>query len=85
MKRHNLAMTTMASFALGVSLPSAAQIATENVVFSAKAVAAGLKGLGNVPGLAGWSPSYIVRQLYDLQSGARAGAAAQKKRPIAQI
>ncbi len=32
-----------------------------------------LKGLGPVPRLAGRSPSYIVRQLYDLQHGARAG------------
>lgn len=34
----------------------------------------GLKGLGPVPALAGRSPSYIVRQLYDIQHGARAGA-----------
>ena len=34
---------------------------------------ADLKGLGPVPRLAGRSPSYIVRQLYDLQHGARAG------------
>jgi cytochrome c553 len=34
---------------------------------------ADLKGLGPVPRLAGRSPSYIVRQLYDLQRGARAG------------
>lgn len=40
-----------------------------------------LKGIGNVPGLAGRSPSYIVRQLYDIQSGARAGAATQKMKP----
>ena len=33
----------------------------------------GLKGLGNVPPLAGRSPTYTVRQLYDFQSGARAG------------
>jgi len=32
-----------------------------------------LKGLGPVPGLAGRSPSYSVRQLYDFQSGARKG------------
>lgn len=32
-----------------------------------------LKGLGDVPPLAGRSPSYTVRQLYDYQSGARAG------------
>jgi cytochrome c553 len=33
----------------------------------------GLRGLGPVPPLAGRSPSYIVRQLYDIQHGARAG------------
>ncbi|MDB5396070.1 MAG: cytochrome [Rhodospirillales bacterium] len=32
-----------------------------------------LKGLGPLPPLAGRSPSYIVRQLYDFQHGARAG------------
>jgi len=33
-----------------------------------------LRGLGPVPGVAGRSPSYLVRQLYDLRSGARKGA-----------
>lgn len=32
-----------------------------------------LTGLGPVPGIAGRSPSYIARQLYDMQSGARGG------------
>ena len=32
-----------------------------------------LKGLGPVPGIAGRSPSYIVRQLYDIKHGIRAG------------
>ena len=32
-----------------------------------------LKGLGPVPGLAGRSPSYIVRQLYDIKHGVRNG------------
>ncbi len=40
-----------------------------------------LKGLGKVPALAGRSPSYIVRQLYDIQSGSRSGAAVQKMKP----
>jgi cytochrome c553 len=35
---------------------------------------ADLRGLGPVPRLAGRSPSYLVRQLYDIQHGARAGA-----------
>jgi len=33
-----------------------------------------LRGLGPVPPLAGRSPSYIVRQLYDMQHGNRTGA-----------
>lgn len=34
---------------------------------------ADLKGLGPVPALAGRSPSYIVRQLYDMRHGVRIG------------
>jgi cytochrome c553 len=33
----------------------------------------GLNGVGPIPGLAGRSPSYLVRQLYDFQHGHRAG------------
>lgn len=33
-----------------------------------------LRGLGPIPGIAGRSPSYIARQLYDLQHGTRAGS-----------
>ena len=32
-----------------------------------------LKGLGPIPGIAGRSPSYVVRQLYDFKHGTRAG------------
>jgi cytochrome c553 len=32
-----------------------------------------LKGTGNIPGIAGRSPSYIMRQLFDIQSRLRAG------------
>jgi cytochrome c553 len=32
-----------------------------------------LNGVGPIPGLAGRSPSYLVRQLYDFQHGKRAG------------
>lgn len=34
---------------------------------------ADLKGLGPVPGIAGRSPSYLVRQLYDMQQNTRKG------------
>jgi cytochrome c553 len=34
---------------------------------------ADLKGLGPVPGIAGRSPSYLVRQMYDMQAGTRNG------------
>ena len=40
-----------------------------------------LKGHENVPRLAGRSPSYIVRQLYDMQHGARRGAATNRMKP----
>jgi cytochrome c553 len=36
-----------------------------------------LKGLGELPSIAGRSPSYVVRQLYDIQNGARAGKGAE--------
>jgi cytochrome c553 len=36
-----------------------------------------LKGLDKAPPLAGRSPSYIVRQLYDIKSGSRHGVATQ--------
>ncbi len=41
-----------------------------------------LRGKGKVPGLAGRSPSYIVRQLYDIQSGVRAGAEAHRMKAV---
>lgn len=41
-----------------------------------------LKGVGNVPRLAGRSPSYLVRQLYDFQSGARAGPDSAKMKAV---
>jgi cytochrome c553 len=40
-----------------------------------------LRGLGPVPGIAGRSPSYMVRQLYDFKHGARAGAGAALMTP----
>ena len=39
-----------------------------------------LRGLGAVPSIAGRSPSYVIRQLYELQSGIRHGPAAPPMR-----
>ena len=36
---------------------------------------AGLKGLGDVPGIAGRDPIYIFRQLFDMKEGRRKGDA----------
>lgn len=45
-----------------------------------------LRGVGNVPSIAGRSPSQMARQLYDFQTGARNGAnAAQMKGPVAKL
>jgi cytochrome c553 len=43
---------------------------------------ADLKGLGPVPGLAGRSPSYEARQLYDMQQGARKGLWTDLMKPV---
>jgi cytochrome c553 len=42
----------------------------------------GLKGLGAVPNLAGRSPSYLARQMYDMKLGARNGATAALMKPV---
>lgn len=41
-----------------------------------------LMGLGLIPGLAGRSPSYMMRQLYDMKQGTRNGASAQLMKPV---
>jgi cytochrome c553 len=41
-----------------------------------------LKGLGPVPGIAGRSPSYLIRQIYDMQVGSRKGEWAQLMKPV---
>jgi cytochrome c553 len=42
----------------------------------------GLKGLGDVPRLAGRSPYYVIRQLKDIQSGARKGSSVALMQPV---
>lgn len=45
-----------------------------------------LTGQDAAPSIAGRSPSYIVRQLYDIQTGARAGkGVALMKKPVARL
>ena len=41
-----------------------------------------LKGLGAVPGIAGRSPSYMARQLYDMQQGTRNGTWTELMKPV---
>ena len=41
-----------------------------------------LLGLGPVPGIAGRSPSYLVRQMYDMQAGARHGEWTDLMKPV---
>ncbi|MEI9895380.1 MAG: cytochrome C-binding protein [Chthoniobacter sp.] len=43
-----------------------------------------LRGLGPIPGIAGRSPSYLVRQLYDLQHGTRAGIGSALMKPTVE-
>jgi len=46
--------------------------------------ASDLKGGGAVPGIAGRSPTYFFRQLYDYKYGARAGAGSALMKPIVE-
>jgi cytochrome c553 len=43
---------------------------------------ADLKGLGPVPGIAGRSPSYLMRQMYDMKQGTRNGTWTQLMKPV---
>lgn len=45
---------------------------------------ANLEGLGPVPGLAGRSPSYTVRQLFDMQMGTRKGSWSALMKPVVE-
>lgn len=42
------------------------------------------RGMGTVPALAGLSPTYIVRQLYDFQTGARSGGSSMVMEPVVE-
>ena len=60
----------------------------EGKIVPGKTVACGtchgpdLMGLADVPGIAGRSPSYLVRQMYDMQQGKRSGASAPLMQPV---
>jgi cytochrome c553 len=45
---------------------------------------ADLMGLGPVPGIAGRSPSYLARQLYDMQAGNRHGQWSELMKPVVE-
>ena len=45
---------------------------------------ADLNGMGPVPGIAGRSPSYIARQMYDMQAGARNGEWTPLMKPVVE-
>ena len=42
----------------------------------------GLKGMGEVPRLAGLQPLYVARQLFDMRHGSSAGKAAELMKPV---
>jgi cytochrome c553 len=45
---------------------------------------ADLKGMGPVPGIGGRSPSYLVRQMHDMQTGARKGSWSELMKPVVE-
>ena len=48
------------------------------------AMAQDLRGVDAVPGIAGRSPSYLVRQIYDFQQHARTGSGAALMAPVVE-
>lgn len=68
-KGKNLVMTGGMSVVDGEIVPG-------NTIACATCHGPDLMGLADVPGIAGRSPSYLVRQLYDMQRGTRRGASA---------
>lgn len=46
---------------------------------------ADLKGLGDVPRITGRSPTFLMRQLYDIQNGTRSGSAALMKQVVDKL
>lgn len=55
---------------------------SERTVACASCHGADLRGSGDIPPISGRSPSYLVRQLVDFQSGFRGGAAAEAMKPV---
>ena len=45
---------------------------------------ANLQGMGPVPGIGGRSPSYLVRQMHDMQTGARKGSWSELMKPVVE-
>jgi cytochrome c553 len=45
---------------------------------------ANLEGMGPVPGIGGRSPSYLVRQMHDMQTGARKGTWTELMKPVVE-
>jgi cytochrome c553 len=70
--------------ALVTASPAVAQAAASPAAQSCTAChGIDLHGVGPAPPLAGRSPSYLVRQLYDFKTGARDGSLAALMKPIA--
>ena len=65
------AYVPIGSIAKGEALAKAGGV--DGTIACATCHGAGLKGLGSVPGIAGRSPTYTVRQLHDFKHGIRAG------------
>jgi cytochrome c553 len=78
-----LAFVPPGSIARGAALVT--QDSAGKTVRCATCHGATLQGLGDVPRLVGRSPSYLLRQLYDVQVGARKGSSALMQPVVAKL
>jgi cytochrome c553 len=83
-----VAYVPVGSLARGERLVKTGEAVVDGKVVPGKTVAcaachgADLMGLGDAPGIGGRSPSYMMRQLYDMKRGTRNGLYMDVMRPV---
>ena len=77
-----IAYAPIGSIARGETLASTG--GSGKTIACANCHGANLQGMGPFPGIGGRSPSYLVRQMYDMQTGARRGTWTELMKPVVE-
>ena len=82
LSKHETAKSGITFGIAGMVIALAATVGSGRTTPCAVCHGADLKGLGPVPNLAGRSPSYLARQMYDMKLGTRKGALSALMMPV---